>query len=102
MEDQGKRIVLFVVIAAAIFIGWQWLFPQPKDVGVRELLVDALVVHDDVQQVVDDAFHPRGTAKLGIGGGRHGAAGAAGDQGQGQEGGCGVMAVHQKAACRER
>jgi len=30
MEDQGKRILLFVVIAAAIFFGWQWLFPQPK------------------------------------------------------------------------
>jgi len=31
MEDQGKRIVMFVVLAAAIFIGWQWLFPQKKD-----------------------------------------------------------------------
>lgn len=30
MEDQGKRIVLFVVIAAAIFIGWQALFPPAK------------------------------------------------------------------------
>lgn len=30
MEDQGKRIVLFVVIAAAIFIGWQMLFPPEK------------------------------------------------------------------------
>lgn len=30
MEDQGKRIVLFVVIAGAIFIGWQLLFPPAK------------------------------------------------------------------------
>ena len=30
MEDQGKRIVLFVVIAGAIFLGWQILFPPPK------------------------------------------------------------------------
>ena len=27
MEDQGKRILLFVVIAGAIFFAWQWLFP---------------------------------------------------------------------------
>ena len=30
MEDQGKRIVIFVVLAAAIFFGWQWLFPQER------------------------------------------------------------------------
>jgi YidC/Oxa1 family membrane protein insertase len=30
MEDQGKRIVLFVVIAGAIFLGWQFLFPPAK------------------------------------------------------------------------
>ena len=30
MEDQGKRIVLFVVIAGAIFLGWQFLFPPEK------------------------------------------------------------------------
>ncbi len=30
MEDQGKRILLFVVIAAAIFIVFQWVSPKPK------------------------------------------------------------------------
>jgi hypothetical protein len=30
MEEQGKRIVLFVVLAAAIFFGWQVLFPPEK------------------------------------------------------------------------
>ena len=30
MEDQGKRIVLFVVIAGAIFLGWQFLFPPDR------------------------------------------------------------------------
>lgn len=30
MEDQGKRILLFVVIAAAIFVVFQWVMPHPK------------------------------------------------------------------------
>lgn len=30
MEDQGKRILLFVVFAALIFFAWQWLFPPEK------------------------------------------------------------------------
>lgn len=30
MEDQGKRILLFVVAAAGIFFVWQWLFPPEK------------------------------------------------------------------------
>ncbi len=30
MEDQGKRILLFVVIAGVIFFAWQWLFPPEK------------------------------------------------------------------------
>lgn len=30
MEDQGKRIVMFVAIAAMIFFGWTYLFPQEK------------------------------------------------------------------------
>ena len=29
MEDQGKRILLFVVIAAAIFVVFQWVSPKP-------------------------------------------------------------------------
>ncbi len=32
MEDQGKRILMFVVAAAAIFFAWQWLFPPEKPV----------------------------------------------------------------------
>jgi YidC/Oxa1 family membrane protein insertase len=30
MEDQGKRILLFVVLAGLIFFSWQWLFPPEK------------------------------------------------------------------------
>ena len=30
MEDQGKRILLFVVLAAAIFIVFQWVSPKPE------------------------------------------------------------------------
>lgn len=30
MEDQGKRILLFVVLAAAIFVVFQWVSPKPK------------------------------------------------------------------------
>ena len=30
MEDQGKRILLFVVIAAAIFVVFQWVSPAPE------------------------------------------------------------------------
>jgi YidC/Oxa1 family membrane protein insertase len=30
MEDQGKRILLFVVMAGLIFFGWQYFFPPDK------------------------------------------------------------------------
>ena len=30
MEDQGKRILLFVLIAAAIFVVFQWVSPKPE------------------------------------------------------------------------
>ena len=30
MEDQGKRILLFVVLAGLIFFAWQYLFPPEK------------------------------------------------------------------------
>jgi YidC/Oxa1 family membrane protein insertase len=30
MEDQGKRILLFVVFAGLIFFAWTWLFPPEK------------------------------------------------------------------------
>ena len=44
MEDQGKRIVLFVVIAGAIFIGWQLLFPPAKPKNVVATSKDAPTV----------------------------------------------------------
>lgn len=40
MEDQGKRILLFVVLAGVIFFAWQFLFPpekaEPKRPAVTE------------------------------------------------------------------
>ncbi len=41
MEDQGKRILLFVVIAAAIFMGFQLLGPKPTKEAKRPAATDA-------------------------------------------------------------
>jgi len=40
MEEQGKRILLFVVLAGLIFFAWQWLFPPPKAAPPRPAVME--------------------------------------------------------------